>query len=176
MIANNVIERCFHGLGFSDGAQPMILNNTIVGCNVGVALYAKNDRRPGARAVMINNLLWDNRDLQTGAAQDLVLDGSWWRGYSLLSKGSVDARHNVFGTDVAGNGNMAQDPALEWREGIPVPGAGSLALDTGLATIPNLSVFSEQVIREVLATDFLGQPRPYEDGFTKIDRGAIEVQ
>ena len=171
-IANNIIEQCYHGIGFKDGARPVIVNNTIVDCQVGITLYASRDASPGATGVVINNIL-HNRDSETGEPQDILLDGSWWPNYSSKSKGKIVAEHNLTGTPVPGTGNIVGDPKLERPNGIPTPGHDSPARDSGLVFSRSVEGFPDALIRATLAHDFLGQPRP--DGGRRANRGAVET-
>jgi len=174
VIVGNVIERCYHGIGFKNGARPVMLNNTIVDGHIGVTLYQSAVGQPAPHGVMINNLLVGNRDWLTDAPRDVVLDGRWWPTYNQRDpvQGTLDADHNTFasGGDLPpGAGNDARDPALERPDGWPLPGAGSPALDSGRGGLLPVDAI------EWLRVDLLGHARAWDgQGFVDIDRGAIE--
>lgn len=180
-IANNVIDGCFHGIGFKDGATPIIVNNTIINSNIGVTFYQSLDGEASPAAIMINNVLWNNADWLDGEAQDVVLNGKWWPPYNQVDdvQATLDARSNITATQASplpGAGNTTDDPLLELVEGVPIPSAGSPALNSGLELIELTGVPMDRVL-EALAIDHLGQPRTVDGAtFPDIDRGAVERQ
>lgn len=174
IIANNVIERCYHGIGFKNGARPVMINNTIVDGHIGVSLYQSAVGNPMPHGVMINNLLAGNRHLVTGAPQDIVLNGRWWPTYNQQDavQATLEADHNTIasgGEVPPGMGNDGMDPLIERPDGWPVPGVGSPALDSGRGVgLPEAAI-------DWLRTDLLGTSRSLGDGgFVDVDRGAIE--
>ena len=186
IIIDNIIEGCYHAIGFKNGARPILLNNTIVGNNIGVTLYNTAPGTSMPHGIMVNNLLADNLGwLDGGQDNDIVLNGKWWPSYNQVDdvQATLDARYNIAASSAsvaAGEGNTADDPQLEWTEGVPVPAVGSPALDSGLADLMLLTLPAELPMDEVydyLATDHLGNPRARDgDTFPGIDRGAIERQ
>ncbi len=176
LIANNVIVHSFHGIGFKDGAEPFIVHNTIAACNIGITLYASRDDRPAARAFMFNNILWNNRDWQTMAPQDVLLNGAWWYEYSPVQRGDIDARHNIVGSPLPGVNNLVIDPNLKWVDGIPELAPGSPARDSALRNLPDVSAFTPAQLRQVLSTDYLQRDRPIGVASGASDQGAVEAR
>lgn len=181
-IANNVIDGCFHGVGFKDGASPVIVNNTIINSNIGIALYHSASGKPDPSGVAVNNVLWNNLGWLDDEPNDVVLNGSWWAGYDHTpgDQASIDARYNITATlaePYPGEGNLDADPELTLQGGeTPVPAEGSPAIDSGLGDLSFEGIPLEQAL-DWLATDFDGNIRTREGGgFTAIDRGAIEVK
>ncbi|MCA9540418.1 MAG: right-handed parallel beta-helix repeat-containing protein, partial [Myxococcales bacterium] len=180
VITDNLIEGCYHGIGFKNGARPVLINNTIIGGNIGVSLYQSAVGNPAPHGVMINNVLADNLDFVTGAPQDVVLNGRWWRSYNQRDEvqATLDAHDNIFASGGAvpeGERNRADDPMLRRVDDLPVPGEGSPARDAG-DPAPYAGPAPIETVIEMLSTDFAGHPRHREgDGFPGIDLGAIEA-
>lgn len=174
VIVGNVIERCYHGIGFKNGARPLMVNNTIVDSNIGVSLYQSAVGRPQPHGVMINNLLAGNRDWLTDAPRDIVLDGRWWPSYNQQDavQATLEADHNTFASGdplPPGIGNDDADPRIERPDGWPVPGDGSPALDSarGVDLPPE--------VIDALRMDLLGHERLWDGAaFVDLDRGALE--
>jgi len=180
-IANNVIDGCFHGVGFKDGARPVIVNNTIINSNIGITLYHSAAGKPDPEGIAINNVLWNNTGWLDDEPHDVVLNGSWWAGYDHTAgdQATLDARYNITATLPApypGDGNLSDDPELELEGGeIPVPAGGSPAIDSGLGTFDIDDLPLDEAL-EWLSSDYVGTIRTRDgSGFTAIDRGAIEV-
>lgn len=57
VIDNNLFLRCDMGIAIKDQSRPLVRNNTIIGCSVGVASYDKIDG-PGFGSVS-NTVIWD---------------------------------------------------------------------------------------------------------------------
>lgn len=181
IIINNVIDGCYHGIGFKNGAAPTIINNTIINSNIGVTLYQSDTTEEMPHGVMVNNVMVNNVGwLNGGLPQEIVLNGKWWPSYNQVDdiQATVDARYNITATLPApyeGEGNTSDDPDLELIDDIPVPRVGSPAIGTGLGTITVDSGSLEDTLR-YLETDFRGDPRTrVGDEFPTIDRGAIEA-
>ena len=176
VILNNVIDNCYHGIGFKNGARPIILNNTITNSNIGITLYQSKQTEAQPHGIVINNVLVGNVGWQNGGEpQEIILNGKWWPSYNQVDdvQATIDARYNITATlptPYPGEGNINDDPLLEVVDGVPVPGAGSPAIDSGLGDL----VFEDapmQDILEYLSTDVVGTPR----ALPTIDRGAVEV-
>ena len=181
ILINNIIDSCYHGIGFKDGARPTIVNNTIINNNIGVTLYKSLDNAPEPSAVMINNLLWNNRVWPNGAEpNDLVLNGRWWPRYSQESdvQASIDARYNIIASDpfiVNGDYNWNVDPLLQIVTELPIPMIGSPAIDSGIGVVP-VKDAQRHRLAEFLAVDFCGNSRKKTgERFIDVDRGAIEA-
>jgi len=173
IIINNVIDSCFHGIGFKDGATPVIINNTIINSNIGVTLYQSAQGKDKPSGVMINNVLYNNVGWLNDQPQDILLNGKWWPPYNQVDdvQATLDARYNITATSPApyeGEGNLNSDPMLEMDGEVPVPAAGSPAVDSGLGTI-DISGAPDGAL-DYLRTDFRGTQRD----LAKIDRGAVE--
>jgi len=178
LIANNVIENCLHGIGFKDGTQPLIAHNTILDCDVGLTLYTSDEGKDRPHAVVYNNLFWGNRNPDTGAIQDVVLNGRWWRSYNHADdvQATFDAYGNLGGRVPfpASAGNQSLDPRLQREQGLPQPAPGSPAIGAGVPTLPAHPGFTEAQLAEVLASDFLGRPRSFGSEGSRITPGALE--
>lgn len=175
IIMNNVIDGCFHGIGFKNGARPVIINNTIINSNIGVTLYQAAVGEPMPDGLMLNNVLHNNVGWLNDEPQDILLNGKWWPGYNQVDdvQATIDARYNITATSPApyeGEGNSNDDPLLELTDGIPRLGAGSPAIDSGLGSIELTDAPAD--VLDYLLTDFLGNPRALET----LDRGAVEAQ
>ena len=176
IIINNVIDNCYHGIGFKNGAQPIILNNTITNSNIGISLYQSAQGNPMPHAIVINNVLFNNLGwLNGGVPQDILLNGKWWPSYNQVDdvQATIDARYNITASlpvPFAGEGNLNNDPLIEYVDGIPTLRAGSPAIDSGLGTM-QFDDYPMQGILDFLATDVVGTPRSLAD----IDRGAVEA-
>lgn len=172
LIVNNVFEDCVHAIGFKDGARPTAINNTTVNCQIGVTMYSAA-AADAATGIVINNV-------HAGVETDVILNGSWFAAYNPTKTGALEASHNMFRDPAwAGmNDNLAADPMVMMKDGVPHLGAGSPARGTALADLELLAtktVFPVDVLRKALETDFLGKPRPFANGrFTGMDRGAVQ--
>lgn len=174
VIVGNVIERCYHGIGFKNGARPVMVNNTIVDGHIGVSLYQSAAGQPMPHGVMINNLLAGNRDWLDDTPQDILLHGRWWPSYNQRDavQGTLEADHNTLasgGEVPPGVANDPSDPRIERLAGWPVPAEGSPALDSARGDdLPEGAI-------EWLRRDTRGVERRWQDGrFVDLDRGAIE--
>ena len=179
LLINNVIRNCFHAVGFKDGAEPLLLHNTITDNHIGVTLYQSSSGANAPHGTLVNNVLWNNRNWFDDSPQDVLLNGRWWPNYSQESgdQATLDAHHNLASAQLEGTQNLAGDPLLLWENGIPFPASGSPAIDSAanadLATGP----FPAEEVWSWLEYDCLGQPRPQTDGvFQAPDRGAVEIQ
>ena len=75
VIANNIIRRCYHGVGFKDGAHPPVVNN--LDCFVGITLDSERNDNPGA-ATTAGNIIWHDGHFGP-AARSVVLGSTWWQ-------------------------------------------------------------------------------------------------
>jgi parallel beta-helix repeat protein len=179
-IANNVIDSCFHGIGFKDGSSPVIVNNTVTNSNVGITLYQSAVGRPMPDGVVLNNVLTGNVGWLDEEPNDIVLNGKWWAQYNQVDdvQATIDARYNITATladPFPGEGNLNDDPMLELDGEVPVPAAGSPAIDSALGALPFEGIPMDQAL-ELLETDFRGAPRTRSgDAFVDLDRGAVEA-
>ncbi len=180
-IANNIIEGCFHAVGFKNGAQPAIVNNTIINSNIGITLYQSKEGNPMPAGLAYNNVLAGNVGWLDGANNDVVLNGKWWRGYNQVDEvqATIDARYNIFATlpmVYPGEGNSNDDPQLDSTSNLPHLLPGSAAIDSGLGEF-DLPNFEIQQALDYLQVDFENHPR-IRDGSKLVlpDRGALEVQ
>ena len=178
-IANNVIDSCFHGVGYKDGSRPIIVNNTIMNSNIGITLYESAVGKPMPDGVVLNNVLVGNLGWLDDEPNDIVLNGRWWAQYNQVDElqATIDARHNITATmpePFPGAGNLNDDPLIELDGEVPVPGEGSPAIDSALGELVFEDVPMDQAL-EFLATDFRGNPRARAgDVFVDLDRGAVE--
>jgi hypothetical protein len=178
-IANNVIDSCFHGIGFKDGSSPIIVNNTIINSNIGITLYESAVGKPMPDGLVLNNVLANNVGWLDEQPNDIVLNGKWWSPYNQVDdvQATIDARYNITATlaePFPGEGNLNDDPMLELADEVPVPAAGSPAIDSALGALTFEGVPVEQAL-ELLGTDYRGAPRARSgDDFVDLDRGAVE--
>lgn len=180
-IANNIVEGCFHGIGFKNGARPAIVHNTIFDSNIGITLYQSAVGNPMPEGLALNNVLANNVGWLDSANNDIVLNGKWWGSYNQVDEiqATLDARYNTFATlpDIyPGVGNRNDDPLLDTSSGLPRLGAGSPAIDQGLES---LALPDFEIVRalEFLEVDFSGAPRLRNaDALVAPDMGALEVQ
>jgi len=179
-IANNVIDSCFHGVGYKDGSSPVIVNNTIINSNIGITLYESAVDKPMPDGVVLNNVLWNNVGWLDEEPNDILLNGFWWAQYNHVDEvqATIDARYNITATlpdPFPGEGNLNDDPMLELVDEVPVPAAGSPAIDSALETMVFDGVPMDQAL-DFLATDYRGAPRQRSgDSFPGLDRGAVEA-
>jgi len=178
LIANNIIENSLHGIGFKDGSRPLVVHNTIVDCDVGLTLYTSEPGADLPHGVIVNNLLWGNRDPQTGANRDVVLNGRWWRKYNAVDdvQATFDARGNLGGGGQlpAGEGNRELESRVHREDGLPRLPPGSPTIGAAARALPEHSEFTSEEVAKALATDFLGQPRSFRPDGPGVTPGAIE--
>lgn len=179
-IANNIIEGCFHGIGFKNGARPAIVHNTVVDSNIGITLYQSDVGNPAPAGVAYNNVLWGNVGWLDGLANDVVLNGKWWPSYNQVDEvqATLDAQHNAFSTlavDYPGQGNHNLDPLLDTSSGLPELSLGSPAIGSGLEvlSLPDITMIRAL---EYLESDFAGRGRGrLGEALVAPDRGALQV-
>ena len=159
VVANNIIVHSFHGVGVRDGAEALLVHNTIASSNIAVTVYASEDKLPGGRAYLFNNILWNNRDWHTMEPQDIVLNGAWWDDYSPREAGTIEGDHNIFGAAWSGMDNLVANPDLVWTNGIPRPSESSAARGSALVVVPELREFDSEAVARALASDFFGRKR-----------------
>jgi hypothetical protein len=170
VLINNVVENCVHAIGFKDDARPVILNNTVIGNDIGITMYSAA-MLPAARGIAINNVFWNNKT-------DVILNGSWYPAYNPTLTGALEASHNVV-NDPAFTGrddNLADDPLIDVRDGVPFLRVGSPARGSGLgdpSVLMGKIPVTLEALRAWLAKDYRGQPRPAGAG---VDRGAVQNQ
>src|SRR4029079_1806460 len=161
-IANNVIDSCFHGIGYKDGSSPVIVNNTIINSNIGITLYESAVGKPMPDGVVLNNVLWNNIGWLDDQPNDILLNGFWWAPYKHVHEvqATIDRRSNITATlpdPFPGEGNLNDDPMLELVDEVPVPAAGSPAIDSALDTMVFDGVPMDQAL-DFLSTDYRGAP------------------
>ena len=178
-IANNIIEGCFHAIGFKNGARPVIVNNTIIDSNIGITLYQSAAGNPMPSGTIINNVLADNVGWLDGENNDIVLNGKWWPTYNQVDEvqATADASFNITATSGApfpGEGNVGDDPLLDRSGEIPRLSPGSPAIDSGLGDLSFPDVPGD-IAMTYLSVDFEGNPRQTSgDTLVAPDRGAVE--
>ncbi len=180
-IANNIIEGCFHGIGFKNGARPAIVHNTIIDSNIGITLYQSAVGNAMPAGIAYNNILANNVGWLDGATNDVVLNGKWWRNYNQVDEvqATIDAQYNIFATlpsAYPGVGNSNSDPLFDGESALPELSGGSPARDAGLEVLVLPDVDLARAL-EYLERDFAGASRMRSgDALVKPDLGALEAQ
>ncbi len=181
-IANNIIENCYHAIGFKSGAQPVIVNNTVINNNIGITLYqtAKNAEPP--HGILLNNILWNNNSwFNKNVNQDIVLNGKWWKKYNQVDavQATIDARFNIVAngsTAYPGTGNLLADPLFVYLDGLPTLKKGSPAISSGMDDLSGIQ--PERSLEQALnflQTDIRKLSRKrINTMFPGISRGALE--
>ena len=60
-------------------------------CHVGVTFYQDDCAEPKPDALLIANIIWNNRHSETGADQNVVLNGAWFDDYCQNTSPQADA-------------------------------------------------------------------------------------
>jgi parallel beta-helix repeat protein len=162
VILNNIIYRCYHGIGYKNGSMPLIANNLVLDCNVGVTFYKDECSMPPPRPVLYNNIIWNNRNHETGAPQNVVLNGAWFAEYcqDLEDQAEIDMRHSIVEGGWPGEGNLDLDPLIRDAPGGDFSlAAGSPALDSGFGGPFTVEEADPEMIAELLRHDQAGNLR-----------------
>lgn len=178
-IANNIVDGCFHGIGFKNGARPAIVHNTVINSNIGITLYQSVAGNPMPDARIYNNLLSNNLGWLDGGANDIVLNGKWWRTYNQVDdiQASAQVQYNITASlpsAYPGTGNLNADPLLDPNSELPRLLPTSPAIDSAG---PELSFpdFDLDKALDYLSSDFENRPRLIEQQrLINADRGALE--
>jgi len=67
VVYNNVLNACRVGVEVKDGSGVKIINNVIVGNEVGLSAYVKKPIFSGGRTEVYNSIIWDNGEAVTEA-------------------------------------------------------------------------------------------------------------
>ena len=162
IVLNNIVYRCFHGIGYKDGVEPLIVGNLILECNVGVTFYRADCDENDAVGALRNNILWNNRHFESGEPQNLLLHGRWWPEYCQDDgdQGAADLAYNIIEGGWDGTGNLDLDPLLvDPANGVFSPSLASPALDAGFAGLFEIPGVDAETLRTALGRDLLGTPR-----------------
>eukprot|EP01052_Picozoa_sp_SAG31_P024035 SAG31_NODE_2020_length_6659_cov_1.685976_1_plen_378_part_10 len=120
VIANNIIRRCYHGIGFEDGAHPLLLHNLILDCFVGITLYSERSDNAGL-ATTAGNIVWHGdgpvtnshlRSSEQNHRRSVVTGSSWWPGY-LQSSGAAYGQVYVSNSIIRDVEDLNQDGVTE---------------------------------------------------------------
>jgi hypothetical protein len=173
LLINNVVLRCFHGIGFKNGARPVLIHNTITDGHIGVSLYRTNSGYDDPHGTLINNIIVNNQAFDSGANQDLLLHGRWWPSYDQTpgNQASVELQHNLFGFDMGGQTDRVGTPGFEWKNDLPFPAPDSLPVAAGLKLPVTVPGFPSDSVEVFFAEDYAGISRS-QDAPTL---GALEV-
>jgi hypothetical protein len=159
VVAHNIVRRCYHGIGFKNGASPLVVGNLVIDCHVGATFYQSSCGASRPRPVLYDNIFWNNRHSTTGALQSLLLTGAWWPSYcaSLESQAIADVRYSLIEGGWPGEGNLDLDPKLvDPAGGDFTLSPDSPALDAGFGGPFALSGADAAALAEVLGVDRLG--------------------
>jgi hypothetical protein len=128
VVANNVVYRSFHGIGFKNASNPLIASNLVLDGNVGITLYKDGCSQPRPRGTLVNNIVWNNHHPQSGALRNIVLHGGWWVEYcgDTTELAAAEVRSSIVEGGWPGEGNSGADP----RIADPVNGDYGPALDS----------------------------------------------
>lgn len=119
-VENNIIEACSTGVAIKDGADPTLVNNTLVNNVVGLHAYEKVLGRGGGRGSVTNTIIWGN-----ALANVLVEDDS-----------STEFTYSGIGGGWPGIGNIDVDPAFTTYRGFEwLLSPGSPCIDAGDPTL-----------------------------------------
>ncbi len=173
LIVNNIVLRCFHGIGFKNGARPVLLHNTIIDGNIGVSLYRTNTNYDDPHGTLINNIIVGNRAYDSGGIQDLVLHGRWWPSYdqSPGAQATAELSHNLLGMDAGGTTDLIGNMNFVWSNDLPYPAIDSLAVNAGIGLTSIDSAQWNTEFEPVVQTDYAGEVRQLENPTL----GALEV-
>jgi hypothetical protein len=133
VVMNNIVYRCYHGIGYKNGCQPLLVNNLVLDCHVGFTLYQDDCGEPAPSAVLVNNIIWNNRHSETGANQNVVLNGAWFPDYcqTQSNQGSATMSYSIVEGGWPGVQNLNLDPRIADPEALDFSLlAGSPALDS----------------------------------------------
>jgi hypothetical protein len=161
VVMNNIVLRCYHGIGYKNGSRPLIANNLIIDCHVGVTLYQDDCGAPRPHGTLINNIIWNNRHEDTGANQNIVLNGAWYPAYCQDPvQATADVRNSIVEGGWPGAGNLDLDPMLA----DPAAGdfslrPGSPALDAGFGGPLSMPGVDAAALAAAFAADADGAPR-----------------
>ncbi len=171
VIIGNVIDDCYHGIGFKNGAGPVVINNSVTRSHIGLTLYRSDSGKSDPSGVVVNTLF-------AGNDVDVQLDGKWWPFYDHADgpQASLEISYSRLDEPMAGEGNTTADPAISWVDdgtlplptGVVVVGAGR---SDGLAALTSLDGAK---LLELLERDLRGATRErVGDAFPGIDIGAV---
>ncbi len=187
VVMNNIVYRCYHGIGYKNGCQPLIVNNLVLDCNIGVTFYQDDCARGRPSATLYNNIVWNNRSWTTGADQNVVLNGRWFPDYCQDAGDQATAvlNHCIVEGGWAGTGNRNLDPKIV----DPAGGDFSLspdspAIDAGFGGPLAKTGVSAALLAAAFGIDWAQLPRVdmpciANDGSgtaTYVDLGALELQ
>ncbi len=184
---NNIVYKCYHGIGYKDDCEPWLINNTVIDCHVGLTLYKESCGQDNSRAHVYNTIIRGcDRDGQ-GKLMTVVLNGSWWPAYCQDGTvcGTLDVHHSIFeggypGDDVRDADPLLADPAN--RDFAPLP--GSPTIDAGFGGPFPITFLSAGELERILAEDYLRRLRfdiacvddTGAGTITYADIGAVEFQ
>lgn len=63
VIFNNILDGCNFGFAAKDYSSPLVIHNTIINNNFGFGAYLKKQIFGGAHPIIINSILWGNKQL-----------------------------------------------------------------------------------------------------------------
>ena len=120
VLIGNVIDQCYHAIGFKDGAAPVLINNTITRSHIGLTLYRSRADRAQPQAQVINTLWADN-------LTDIQLNGAWWPFYHAypIDPNRLQVSASCFQTQedfiptALGDDNFLQSVMITWHDDLP---------------------------------------------------------
>lgn len=160
VVVGNIVARCYHGIGYKNGCTPLLVNNLVVDCNVGISLYKDSCGADEPEAVLRGNVVWNNRDADSGEDRNIVLDGTWWPSYCQdpEPQGVADVAWCLVEGGYEGPGNLDIDPRLRSPdENDFTPAADSPLLDAGFAGALDHAGVPPDLLAAVLSVDREGR-------------------
>ena len=136
-LENNIIVGCEIGIAIKDGSDPLVINNTLWGNNVGVAAYHKSGAPAGGHGQVVNTIVWASDSLNV----------------SVDSLSTTQFRYSCIEGDREGEGNVDADPLLV------DPSAGDFHIQGASPCVDSGAEAGAP------ALDFEGDPRPRGQGW-----------
>ncbi|MEM7233740.1 MAG: hypothetical protein AAF517_16310, partial [Planctomycetota bacterium] len=174
----NVVVNCFHGVGYKNEAESLLIGNLVYNCHVGYSFYQDECDEPPAQAILINNISWNNRRSDTGENSAIVPHGAWWDSYCQTTEppqSTIEVTHSIIEGGWPGAGNIDADPQFVDPEQMDFSlRIGSPGLDAAFAGSVEFRHLSSEEIAALIASDVDGQVRIDLDCAGNVGEGEVE--